>query len=61
MPRLLHKPFASCSFTNLDFLIPQSLCFDCIISLLLFVLKILESKFYTSSNMSSSCFYNLYQ
>ena len=45
IPKLLNNPFVSCSFTNLDFLIPQSTHFDCIINLLFFVLKIFESKF----------------
>ena len=45
IPKLLNKPFASYSFTNLDFLIPQSAHFDCIINLPFFVLKIFEFKF----------------
>ena len=45
IPKLLNKPLASCSFTNLDFLIPQTEHFDCIISLLSFVLKIFEFRF----------------
>ena len=32
-PKLLNSPFASCSFKNLDFLIPQSAHFGCIINL----------------------------
>ena len=31
--KLLNKPFASCSFTNLDFLIQQAEYFDCITNL----------------------------
>ena len=31
IPKLLNKPFDSGSFTNLDFLIPQTGHFDCII------------------------------
>ena len=38
IPKLLNKPFASCSFTNLDFLIPQTEHFGCITNLLFFVL-----------------------
>ena len=45
IPKLLNKPFASYSFTNLDFLIPQSAHFDCIINLPFFALKIFEFKF----------------
>ena len=33
IPKLLNKPFASCSLTNFDFLIPQKGHFDCPISL----------------------------
>ena len=40
IPKLLNKPFTSCSYTNLDFLIPQTGHFDCIINLLFFVLTI---------------------
>ena len=43
--KLLSNPFASYSFTNLDFSIQRSAHFDCIINLLLFVLKIFVSKF----------------
>ena len=42
VPRLL-KPFASCSFKNLDFLIPQTEHFYCITNLLFFVLTIFGS------------------
>ena len=45
IPKLLNKPFSSCSFTNLDFLIPQSVHFDCISNIQYFVLKIFEYKF----------------
>ena len=45
IPKLLSNPFASCFFTNLDFLIPHSAHFDCMISLQFFVLKIFEFKF----------------
>ena len=34
IPKLLNKPFASCFFTNLDFLIRQTGRFDCIISVI---------------------------
>ena len=43
--QLLNKPLASYSFTNLDFLIPQTGHFDCIINLLFFVLTIFGSIF----------------
>ena len=43
--KLLKNPFASCSFTNLDFLFPHSVHFDCIINVPFFVSKIFESKF----------------
>ena len=36
IPKLLNKSFASCSFTNLDFLIPQTGHFNCIINILFF-------------------------
>ena len=54
-------PFIFCSFTNLDFLIPHLVHFDCIITLLFFVLKIFEFKFpgfffYTLHNMFSFYF-----
>ena len=39
--KLLNRPFASCSFKNLDFLIPQTDHFHCITNLLIFVLTIL--------------------
>ena len=42
IPKLLNKPFTSCSSTNLDFLIPQTGHFNCIINLLFFVLTILS-------------------
>ena len=42
IPKLLNKPFASRSFTNLDFL--HFVHFDCIINLPFFVLKIFEIK-----------------
>ena len=45
IPKLLSNPFASCLFTNLDFLNPQSGHFDNIISLPFFGLKIFEFKF----------------
>ena len=28
IPKLLNNPFASCSFINLDFLLPRTACFD---------------------------------
>ena len=40
IPKLISNPFASCSFTNLDFLNPHSVHFDCIINLPFFLLKI---------------------
>ena len=54
-PKLLNSPFASCSLTNLDFLIPQSAHFDYIINLPFFVIKIFEFKFFfcTSRNKSA--------
>ena len=39
IPRLLSKTFPSCSFINLDFLIPHSVHFDCIINLAFFYFK----------------------
>ena len=45
IPKLLSNLFASCSFTNLDSLVPHSGDFDCIINLPVFVLKIFEFKF----------------
>ena len=61
IPKLLNKPFASCSFTNLDFLIPRTEHFDYISNLLFFVLTILgqyfQYLFYTLRNKSSSYFY----
>ena len=36
-PKLLNNHFASCSFTNLDFLLTHTAHFFCIISLLFFV------------------------
>ena len=44
-PKLCNNPFTSCSLTNLDFLIPHTAHFDCIINLLFFVLEIFEFKF----------------
>ena len=44
IPKLLNKPFASCSFRNLYFLIPRTSHFDCIIILPFSVLKIIEPK-----------------
>ena len=41
-PKLLNSPFASCSFTNLDFLSPELAHFDGIINLPFFVLNISE-------------------
>ena len=46
--KLLNKPFASCSFTNLDFLIPQTKHFHSITNLLFFVLTIFGSIFSVS-------------
>ena len=48
IPELLNKPFASCSFTNLDFSIPQIEHFDCITNLLFFVVTIFWSIFSVS-------------
>ena len=45
IPKLLSNPFASYYFTNLDFLNPHLVHFDCIINLPLFVLKTFELKF----------------
>ena len=45
IPKLLSNPFCSCSFINLEFLIPHIVNFDCTIILSLFVLKIFESNF----------------
>ena len=45
IPKLLNKPFASYSFTNLDFLILQAEHFDCIINLPFFILKFLSLSF----------------
>ena len=45
IPKLLSNPFASCSLTNLDFLIPHLTHFDSIINLPLFVSKTFEFKF----------------
>ena len=45
IPKLLNKPFASYSFTNLDFLVPQAEHFDYITNLLFFVLNIFGSIF----------------
>ena len=39
IPKLLNKPFASCSFTNPDFLFSQLLHCDCISDMLFFVLS----------------------
>ena len=44
-PKLLNSPFPSCSFTNLDFLNPHSVQFDCKINLPFFVLKTFTFKF----------------
>ena len=41
-PKLLNKPFTSCSLTNLDFFIPHTVHFDYIINLPFFVLEIFE-------------------
>ena len=60
IPKLLKKPFASCSFTNLDFLIPQIEHLDCITNILFFVLflgQYFQYSFYTLRNKSSSYFY----
>ena len=65
IPKLLNNPFASCSFTNLDFLIPQSAHFDCIISPPFFALKIFEFKFLVFflhfTQQASIFFYNISQ
>ena len=58
IPKLLNKPFAFCSFKNLDFLTPQTEHFDCITNLLFFVLTILGSIFSAFFlHYSSSYFY----
>ena len=44
-PKLLNSPFPSCSFTNLDFLNPHSVHFDCKINLPSFALKIFTFNF----------------
>ena len=46
--KLLNKPFASCSFTNLDFLILQAKHYNCVINLLFFVLTVFGSTFSVS-------------
>ena len=60
VPKLLNNPFASCSFTNLDFVFPHSVHLDCIINLPFFVLKIFRFKFslfsYALSNKFSCSF-----
>ena len=43
--KFLNKPFASCCFTNLDFLNPHSSHVEFIINLPIFVLNIFEFKF----------------
>ena len=43
--KLLNNPFASCAFTNLNFLIPHTAHFNCIIILPFLVLEIFESTF----------------
>ena len=48
IPKLLNKPFASCSFKNLGFLTPQTEHFDCITNLLFLVLTIFGSIFSVS-------------
>ena len=42
IPKLLNNPFASCSFTNIEFLNLHLAHFDCIINLPCVVLKIFE-------------------
>ena len=42
-PRLLNNPFASCSFINLDFLLPHTAHFDDKISLSFSVFNTFES------------------
>ena len=62
IPKLLNKPFASCSFKNLDFLIPQTEHFDCITNLLFFVLfldQYFQYLFYTLRNKYSSYYYKI--
>ena len=64
IPKLLSNPFVSCSFTNLDFLFPHSVHFDCIIKLPFFVLKIFEFKLSVFSilyTISLHIFYNIHQ
>ena len=46
IPKLLNKPFASCSFTNLDFLIQQAEYFDCITNLFFFIIIIFCSNYF---------------
>ena len=55
IPKLLSNPFASYSFTNLDFLIPHSAHFDYMINLLFLVLKIFEFGF-SDAQLSMFCF-----
>ena len=38
-PKLIHSPFASCTFPNVDFLNPHSAHFDCKVNLLFFCFK----------------------
>ena len=45
IPKVLNKPFAYCSFTNVDFLNPYLTHFDGIIILPFFVLKVFGFKF----------------
>ena len=44
-PKLLNNPFDSCSFTNLDFLLPHTAHFNDNIDLRFLVFKTFESKF----------------
>ena len=58
-PKLLNIPFASCSFINLDFLLPNIAYFDDNIVLPFLVFKTLELKllsFFCTSNNISVCF-----
>ena len=59
-PNLLDSSFASCSFINPDFLVPQSAYFDCTIDIPFLVWKIFEFKFkyffYTLHNKFAGSF-----
>ena len=54
IPKLLNNPFASSSFTNIEFLNLHSAHFDCIFNLPFVVLKIFE---FTFTNVPSEFTY----